>query len=243
MKQFFAVPAWLNRSHPITQRYLRQSLPVRFQYLLLALAVGAFLLLGGLSLPVLYCLFSLVILLQITLSSGDKVHRERQSATWDLMRTTPFGGQELLLSLWAASVWQLSRTWMMLIYRLLHGAMIVGLMVYSLLFAEIPAEHGLPILASGTLLILLQPFTEMYFSGMVGLAGANRMRDRVNAQSLAVGMVLSYWLAYVSVVLGLLLVQQMRLTAPQIIGIFWLPLLLPVLLGYAALRIAEAAFR
>lgn len=199
--------------------------------------------LGGLSLPVLYCLFSLVILLQITLSSGDKVHRERQASTWDLIRSAPFSSRELLLSLWAASVWQLNRTWMMVIYRLLHGAMIIGLMVYSLLFAEIPADLALPILTCGTLLILLQPFAEMYFSGMVGLAGANRLRDRVNAQSLSIGLVLAYWLAYLCMVLGLLMVQQMRLTGSQMIGILLLPLLLPVALGYAALRVAEASFR
>ncbi len=236
-------PYWLRRNHPVVQRYLRQPVHVRFQLILLGLTVSVFLLLGGLSLPVLYCVFSLVILVQITVSTSDKLYHERQSATWDLIRLTPFSARELLLSMWAASLWQLNRTWMMMMYRLLHGAIIIGAMVYNLMFAEIAPSDALPILLSGTLLIVLQPFTEMYFSGMVGLAGANRLRDRANAQGLAITLVLVYWLAYIGTILGLLLVQNMHLTGTQMVSVFLLPVLLPLMLGYFALRMAESAFR
>jgi hypothetical protein len=237
------LPSWLRRSHPIVRRYLRQPVSVRFQALLLTLCAVVFFLFGGLSLPVLYGLFSLIILTQVTISSADKIYSERKASTWDLMRLAPFTRRELLLSLWAASMWQINRTWMMIVYRLLHGAVIVGLMVSSLIFAEIPSAQTLPLLLSGTLLIAAQPFTEMYFSGMVGLAGANHVKDQASARSLAVGVVIVYWLSYVGAILAFLVLQQMRLTGTQMIGLFLLPLLLPIALGYAALRIAESALR
>lgn len=236
-------PNWLRRSHPIVRRYLRQTTPLYFQALIFAFTIGAFLLLGGLSLPVLYFMFSLLILIQIATSSASKIHRERSAATWDLMRMAPMSSRELLLSLWAASLWQISRTWMMLIYRLLHGLMTVGVIIFNLVFANVPAEHTLAVLLSGTILIVAQPFAEMYFSGMVGLAGANRLRDQGNAHGLVIGVVVVYWLCYVSMILALLLLQQMRPAAPQLAAIFVLPILLPLLLGWAALRIAETGLR
>ena len=199
--------------------------------------------LGGLSLPVLYFVFSLLILIQIATSSANKVYRERRSSRWDLMRIIPMSSRELLLSLWAASLWQISRTWMMVIYRLLHGLMSVGVIIFNLAFAEIPADQTLWILASGTIMIVAQPFAEMYFSGMVGLAGANRLREQSNAHGLVIGIVVVYWLCYVGMIIVLLLMQQMQPTAPQLVGIFLMPILLPLALGCIALRIAEAALR
>jgi hypothetical protein len=238
-----AFPHWLRRSHPVVQRYLRQSAPPYFQILIFGFAIGAFLLMGGLSLPVLYFLFSLLILIQIATSSASKIYQERRSATWDLMRLAPISSRELLLSVWAASFWQISRTWMMLAYRLLHGLMAVGVIIFNLAFAEVPADQTLVILVSGTIMIVAQPFAEMYFSGMVGLAGANRLRDQGNAQGLVIGIIILYWLSYTGMILALLLMQQTQPTTPQLVGIFVLPILLPLVLGSVALRIAESALR
>src|SRR5690606_29215282 len=112
-----------------------------------------------------------------------------------------------------------------------------------LLFAEVPISQTLPVLFSGTLLIIVQPFAEMYFSGMVGLAGANHLRDQGNALGFAVGAVMLYWLVYMGGILVVLLSQQMRLTAPQLTLLFLTPTLLPLVLGYCAFRVAEAPLR
>jgi hypothetical protein len=236
-------PNWLRRSHPIVQRYLRQSTPPHFQILIFGLTVAMFLTLGSLSLPVMYFVFSLLILVQVATSSASKVYRERRAATWDLIRLAPMSSRELLLSLWAASLWQISRTWMMIAYRLLHGLMTVGVIIFNLVFAEIPADQALVILISGTIMIAAQPFADMYFSGMVGLAGANRLRDQGNAHSLVIGVVILYWLGYTSTILALLLMQQMLPTFMHLAGIFVLPVLLPLLLGTVAQRVAESAMR
>ena len=236
-----AFPHWLRRSHPIVRRYLRQPAPSYFQLLIFILAVGVFLVLGGLSLPVLYFLFSLLVLLQVATSSANKIYRERRAATWDLMRLAPLSSRELLLSVWAASLWQLSRTWAMIVYRLLHALMTIGVIIFNLVFTEFPTGHTLAILFSGTILIVAQPFAEMYFSGMVGLAGANRLRDQSSTHGLVIAIVIVYWISYTAMIFALLLVQQAQPTTTQLLSIFVLPILLPVLLGAIAQVIAESS--
>jgi len=236
-------PQWLRRSHPIVQRYLRQPSQPYFQLLVFLIALGVFLMLGGLSLPVLYFLFSLLILIQIATSSASKIYRERRDATWDLMRLAPLSSRELLLSMWAASLWQLNRTWMMIVYRLLHAVMTIGVIIFNLVFTEFPTDHTLAILFSGTILIVVQPFAEMYFSGMVGLAGANRLSDQSSTQGLVIAIVIVYWISYTAIIFALLLVQQNQPTTPQLLSIFVLPILLPLLLGGIAQCIAEASMR
>lgn len=228
-----------SRTHPIIRRYLRHQILNRFYYLVLLMAVGLFLLLGGLSVPVLYCLFSLIVLLHISVSTTDKIYTERESFTWELMRVTPLTSRELLLSLWAASVWQLNRTWMMIAYRVSHAMIVVGLIVFSLLFADLPTEHWLPVLVSGTLVIVLQPYCEMYFSGMIAIAGASRLQERSSALGLAITATTTYWLIYIGLVLGMFVVYGFELTAPQLLLIFFLPTFVPVILGFFALRLAE----
>jgi hypothetical protein len=230
-----------SRKHPIIKRYLRQQVLNRFYTLVLLVAVALFLLLGGLSLPVLYCLFSLMILLHITVSTTDKIYAERESYTWELMRVTPLTSRELLLSVWAASVWQLNRTWMMIAYRVSHALIIVGVIVFSLLFADLPTEHWLPVLVSGTLVIVLQPYTEMYFSGMIAIAGASRLRDRGNALGLAVTATTLYWLIYVGLILGMFVVYGFELSAVQLLLIFFLPMVISMMLGFFAQRLAEVS--
>ena len=188
---------WSKSTHPIVQRYRQQPVLKRFQIMLVALTVVAFLLLGSFSLPVIYCLFWLTVLLFVASSTVDKIYHERQSLTWDLVRMAPFSSRELLLSLWAASLWQLNRTWLMWVYRLLQGLTVVGLLVFAFVFAEIPTDQRFFLLVLGTLLIVLQPYTETYFCGMVALVVANYLRDRGSAQGLTISAVLIYWLTYV----------------------------------------------
>ncbi|MAS37874.1 MAG: hypothetical protein CL610_28015 [Anaerolineaceae bacterium] len=243
MKALSISPRWLRSGHPIVRRYVRQPMPAYLQALLFAMMISVFLMLGGLSIPVLYCLFSLAVLVQVAVSSANKVYQARRSSTWDLVRIAPFSSRELLLSLWTASVRQLSRTWFMMVYRLLHAMTIIGVIVYTLLFTNTHPQQALLILLTGTAMIVVQPFAEMFFCGMVGLAGANRLRDQHNGQGFVVGVVVLYWLGYVGGVLALLMAQQMNLSGEQLVAIFVTPLILPALFGSVALRIAETALR
>ena len=113
----------------------------------------------------------MAVLVQVAVSSANKVYQARRSSTWDLVRIAPFSSRELLLSLWTASVRQLSRTWFMMVYRLLHAMTIIGVIVYTLLFTNTHPQQALLILLTGTAMIVVQPFAEMFFCGMVGLAG------------------------------------------------------------------------
>jgi hypothetical protein len=234
-------PTWLRRDHPVVERYLRRPQSSRFQVLVFGSTLGFFVLLGGLSLPALYALFSLVILLQMSTSTVDKVHDERQSYTWDLVRLTPYSARELLLSLWAASLWQLQRTWMMRIYLLLHGVVIIGVMVHTVAFANPTPNQALLLLVMGTFFIVFQPYIVMYFSGMLSLAVANRVRERGSAQGFAIGLVLLYWLAYVGSSLAFILFVDLRLSGGQFANIVLIPLLIPVCLGWLALHLAESS--
>jgi hypothetical protein len=234
-------PAWLRRDHPVVERYLRRPQSSRFQILVYFFTFGLFFLLGGLSLPVLYALFSLVMLLQMTTSTVDKLHHERQAYTWDLVRLTPFSGRELLLSLWAASLWQLQRTWMMLIYQLLHGVVIIGIMVHTLVFTNPTTNQALFLLVMGTFFIVFQPYVVMYFSGMLSLAIANRVQERSSAQGFAISITVLYWLAYVGSSLVFIVFEDLRLTGGQLANVLLIPLLIPVCLGWFALHITESS--
>jgi hypothetical protein len=233
-------PNWMRADHPIVQRYLRQPLLVRFNLLILTVVIGLFLLFGGLSLPMLYFLFSLVVLLQVALATADKVYSERAGSTWDLVRTAPFTPTEILLSLWIASIRQLNRTWMMLLYRLLQGMLVIGMLVFGLWYAEIPGQSWLLLLICGTFVIVAQPFAEMYYSGMIGLLCASLTRDRLNAHSFAVGAVLVYWLSWIALVLFIMMSNLNQLVFAHILAALMIPLLLPLILGYTAFQFARA---
>ena len=232
---------WLRRDHPVVERYLRYPQPGRFQVLVFGFTLGLFVLLGGLSLPALYAMFSLILLLQMTVSTVDKIHRERQAFTWDLVRLTPFSPRELLLSLWAASLWQLQRTWMMRIYQLLHAVVIIGVMVHTIVFSGPTLNQALLLLVLGTFFIVFQPYIVMYFSGMLSLAVANRVREHSSAQGFAIGAVSLYWLAFVVSSLSFILYEDLRLTSGQLANIVLVPLLIPFLLGRFALYMAESS--
>ncbi len=232
-------PTWMRADHPIVQRYLRQPLLMRFNLLILCVVVGLFLLFGGLSLPMLYFLFSLVVLLQVALATADKVYAERAGSTWDLVRTAPFTTTEVLLSLWIASIRQLSRTWVMLFYRLLQGILVIGMLVFGLTYAEIPGQSWFLLLICGTFVIIAQPFAEMYYSGMVGLLCASLTQDRLNAHTFTVGAVLAYWLSWIALVLFMMMRNLNRLLFAHIAAAMLIPLMLPLILGYAAFQFAR----
>lgn len=236
-------PAWTRRDHPIVRQYLRKALPIRFGFLIVGGAVVLFLLFGGLSLPMLYFLFSLIILLQIAIHTSDKIHQAREGYTWDLVLATPYSQREVLLSLWAATVWQVNSTWLMLFYRLLQGMIVTGVIVFSLLFAEIPVIHWTLVLVGGTLVIAIQPFADMYYSGMTGLLSANLTYDRMAAYGLAVGAVLVYWFVWLGLT-GLVLVTNAgQLELAAILSVLALPVVLPGLAGYVFFRLAERLAR
>ena len=232
-------PNWTRRDHPLVRQYLRGPHTVRFGFLIVLSAVALFLMFGGLSLPMLYFLFSLIILLHIAVNTGDKIHLAREGSTWDLLRAMPFTQREVLLSLWAASFWQINRTWVMFFYRTLHGILVTGVIIFSLLFAEIPLAQWFLVLFTGTLVIAVQPFADMYYSGMVGLLSASLTHDRMTGQGLAVGGVLVYWLTWL-ILSGLVLWSSVgELELSHVMLLLTIPLILPLVGGYTTLQITE----
>ena len=232
-------PAWSRRDHPLVRPYLRKPLALRFGVFIVLSAVLLFLLFGSLSLPMLYFLFSFVVLLHIAVNTGDKIHVAREAFTWDLLHLTPFSRREVLLSLWAASLWQISLTWIMLFYRLLHGVVMVGVIVFSLILTEIPVGQWFLILLGGTLVLIFQPFADMFYSGMVGLFSAKLTHDRITAQGMAVGGVIVYWLAWLGLTGVIVLSVTGTLSLEQILLLLLIPLALPLSLGYLTFRITE----
>ncbi len=233
-------PTWSKRSHPIVRMYLRKPmLQTRFNYFIVVCAILLFLLFGGFSLPMLYFLFSLVVLLNIALGTGDKIHYGREGYTWDLVRATPFSQREVFLSLWVASVWQIHETWMMFFYRLFQGVVVVGVIIFSLLLADIPIMQWIVVLVFGTLVIAFQPFADMYYSGMVGLLSASLTHDRAAGQGLAIGGVLVYWLLWFSLTGLIIMLNLNRPNLEQVMLILSIPVLLPLLLGFCFFRATQ----
>jgi hypothetical protein len=228
--------SWLRRDHPIVERYLRRPQPRRLQALIAACASVTVLLFGSLGLPVIYLMFSLLLLAQMTVSTVEKAH---EAATWDLIRLTPFARRELLLSLWAASLWQLQRTWIMRIYQLLHAMVMIGVLVNSIVSNQFRPETALALVLVITLFIAVQPYAAMYFSGMTSLAIANRLRQRENAQGLALGLMLVYWLASVGSVLAFIYPYSNGLPGGRLNQLLLVPLLMPLILGWCALLLAK----
>jgi hypothetical protein len=233
------LPNWMHRDHPIVQRHLRKPLLGGINQVIFGTTFVLFLLFGGLSLPMMYFLFSLIVLIQLAAGTVGKIHDERERHTWDLIRVAPFSRREVLLSTWAASLWQLNHTWLMPFYRLMQGIIIIGLMVFGLWLGNIPERLSLVVLVGGTLLIALQPFADMYFGGMVGLLSANLIAGRSSAQAAAIGMVLFYWGIWIALTSALVFADFSELTILHIIVLIGLCLLLPMTLGYGAFRLAQ----
>ncbi len=237
------LPVWMRRDHPLVQRHLRKPLSRSMNQVLFGTTFVLFLLFGGLSLPALYLLLSVIVLVQLAAGTVGKIHDERERFTWDLIRATPYSRREVLLGMWAAGMWQINHTWLMPFYRLMQGIVIIGLMVFGLWFGNIPAQLALPLLVGGTMLIALQPIVDMYFGGMIGLLAANVMKARIGAQGAAVAIVLLYWSMWIALTSALVLSDFNDLTSLHLAGVVGLCLLLPLTLGYGAFRLAEAVMR
>lgn len=237
------LPVWMRRDHPIVQRYIRQPFTQNINPVIFGTTFVLFVLFGGLGLPLLYLLFSLVMLVQLAVGTVGKIYDERERFTWDLIRVTPFSRREMLLCTWAASVWQMNSTWLMPFYRVTQGMVIVGLLVLGLWLGHIPAHLSLAFLVGSTLLITLQPVVDIYFGGMVGLLAANVVRERMGAQMAAITAVMLYWGMWIALVSALVFSDLNDLTSLHLGAIFGLCLLLPLTLGYGALRLAEMTIR
>jgi hypothetical protein len=237
------LPDWMRRDHPLVQRQLRKPLLVGMNQVMFGTTFVLLLLFGGLSLPMLYLLFSLILLIQLAAGTVGKIYDDRERRTWDLIRVAPFSRRELLLSTWAASMWQLNRTWLMPFYRLMQGIVIIGLLVFGLWLGNIPAHLSLLALVGGTLLIAIQPFVDVYFGGMVGLLAANVITGRTGAQATAIGLVLFYWTIWMALISALIFADFKDLTAVHIVTVIGVCLMLPTSLGYGAFRWAIAAMR
>lgn len=239
-QNFFTAGFVLPRvDHPLVQHYLRHGALRHFKFLLGGSSLLLLVLLGGLGLPVLYLLLSLLILVQTAAGTAERIYHAQEFRTWDLLRATPYTGRDILISAWAAGVWQLRRTRLMLIYRILHALVIVGALIFGLWMEEIPQSHGSMALLGATLLIAIQPRIELYFSGMIGLLCASAINDRVLSLGAASLLVLSYWGTWLACVALLLAADLTRLSPPTLALILVLPLLLPLGAGFLAQRIAE----
>src|SRR6266496_5537235 len=172
------IPFSLRLGHPLVQHHLRQPVHPYFRFLILIGSGILFLLFGSLSLPILYLFLSLLIFIQLAAGTAERVYHTQQLRIWDLIRVAPVARRDILLSIWAAGVWQLNRIWIVSVYWVLHGLVILGVIIFGLWFGEIPPGHALLVIVSGTLLIALQPLVEIYFSGMVGLLCASLIDDR-----------------------------------------------------------------
>jgi hypothetical protein len=233
------IPTWLRQGNPLVQHHLRQPALRHFRHLMFGSSIGLFALFGGLSLPMLYLLLSLVILIQLAAGTAERVYRAQEVHTWDLMRVAPFSRREVLLSTWAAGIWQLNRTWTVPLYWVLHGLVILGVMVFGLWLGEIPMRQAGLVLLGGTLLIALQPFIAMYFSGMIGLLCASLFGDKIISLATAGLVVLCYWAFWIGGILLLAASDLDQIEAAQIVGIISLPLLIPLVVGYIAQLVAE----
>ncbi len=232
------LPAWMRRAHPLVRFHLARRQNNRLRYAVFGSAVGLFLFFGSLSLPLLFLFLWLAILVQQTTLAAGRVHETRDRRTWELLLATPMPRPDLLLATWAGNYWQLNRSWVMHIYRLLQGLAVIGVMVYSLWLAEFPVQHAALLLLAGLAAILLQPLVESYFGGMVGLACAGWLGQPVGALGAAILTVLLYWSACVGLIVLLLFANTGGIGLGQALAVLVLPQIVPLALGYAAFRLA-----
>jgi hypothetical protein len=235
------LPPALGRQHPLTRYYLRKPPSTHVKQVIFGSSLGLFLLFGGLSLPMLYFLFSLVVLLQLGTGTAHKIQQARADGVADLVNLSLLSHREILLSTWASGIWQLRQSRLMLLYRLSHGLLLIGVLVFSITFGDIPADKGLLVVLGVTTLIALQPYVEMYFSGMIGLLCGAYIHDRFSALAATVVIMLLYWMLWVGAGLLVAVLGLKNLQNAQIALIFALPLLLPAAVGCAAQYLSERA--
>jgi hypothetical protein len=238
-KQSLTWPPYLRRDHPLVSYHTRRAGLRGFKSMIFGSSIGLFLLFGSLSLPMLYLLISLIIKLQLSAGTAYKIQHAKDAGSWDLIRATPFSRRAMLLSVWAASLWQVRGSWLMPLYRLLHALVIIAGLVFRLWFVETPPDQALVMLVLGTLLIAVQPYADMYLSGMVGLWCAQVIRDRHLAPAAAGLLMLLYWVCWIGAVLLIVALQPTDIALWQVLVALSSPLALPLVLGVAAQKAVE----
>ncbi|HEX2906236.1 MAG TPA: hypothetical protein VHO69_05205 [Phototrophicaceae bacterium] len=233
------LPAWMRRTHPLVARILRQKPADSLRYVVFGSSIGLFLLFGGLSLPLLYLFLWLSILMQQATTTAARMHAAQEKQTWDVLRAAPFSPRELLLSIWAGNFWHLNRSWVMNIYRLLQGTAVIGVIVYGLWFAAFPPQQAVTVLLVGLGAIVFQPVSEAYFSGMIGVLFAGYIRQSTGALGATIFTVLAYWCLCLALIIWILFTNSHELDLAHLLIALSLPSLLPLVLGYTALRAAE----
>lgn len=229
------------QDHPLAGYYRRQADGRNFKPVIVGSSLGAFLLFGSLSLPFLYLLISLVIAIYLSAGTAWRIHSARSAQVWDLVCVSPLAPRDILLTTWLAGVGQLRQTHLLILYRLLHAFILIGILILSILFGEMSPEQGLIAVIGGTLLMIFQPAVEMYFSGMIGLLCANRIRDRAVSVGIAGLTIISYWIVYVAGVLLVAFSDLKHLQAVTLLVFFTLLLIIPLVIGRAAQHMAEKA--
>lgn len=228
----------LPREHPLVQFQMRKVSSQALQPVIFGSSVGLLVLFGGLGLPILYLLLSLSIGLQLVISTGDRIYSARSTHTWDLICTAPFSNHEMLIAIWSATLWRLKSTWTLFLFRLLHSLIIIGAMVFTLSFGDIPPERGLALVVGGTLLLAFQPFAVLYFSGMVSLLWTSLASDRVFGIMAASISMLICWLVWTGALLLAATSGVKEFSIPVLMTLLIVPVLFPLGAGWAAGRVA-----
>jgi hypothetical protein len=233
------LPSWTRRDHPIVRWHLHNPALRGMNTIIFGSSVILFLVFGGLSLPMLYFLMSLLILLYLAVGTTRKIQYQQDNANWELILSTPLPRADILLGTWTAGIWQINRTWLMALYRLMQALVVIGVLVFGLWFAEIQIQQWLVMLLMGTLVILVQPYAEMYLGGMIGLWSAHFIRDRMIAQGFSIIAVLFYWLLEITATLALLVYDLQTMTLWRVALALFIPVLMPLLLGFSAFQMAK----
>ncbi len=236
--RFNWLPFLRQPDEPLVRFFSHSSDRLPIRPLVFGSSIGLFLMLGSFSIPALYLLLSLVITLYLSMMTAHKVDRARRDALLPLLFITPVRRRDLLTSLWSGCVWQLWRSQMMWMYWSFHALVIVAGMVYLLLSAELSSSDALWLLLVGTVLMRFQPVSALFCAGMVGLWCGLAVPDSLLALGAAGLSALCGWLVWVSVVL-LVALNFADLAAWQWTCLLLLPLLLSLLAGYLAFRLAE----
>ena len=157
---------------------------------------------------------------------GPTIVREREGATWDTLRTTPFDTPTLVLSKARGALWSLRVALALARTALLTAALAAALLSLGLIertpwptFTDLSPYGmcgvGMLIMAAGGALYLLdraQQFTLMAVAALAASAGARTVRVAVPGANVAA---FTAWLLDVSLAALLLAVQPVQATALQ----------------------------
>jgi hypothetical protein len=232
-------PAYLRQGHPLVQRYLQGAGMNLYKPFIFGSSLILLLLFGGFGLPMLYFLLSLVLLVHLAAGTAYRIHHAREAGQWDLIRATPLSRREVLLSTWAAGVWQLRATWLLPLYRLLQAMILIGVLVLRLWVTEVPTNQATVLVLAVAVLIALKPSLDLYFSGMVGLMCAQLLPRSALAALFAGAAALLYWSAWLGGGLYAMTARPETLSFQNMSMILLALMVLPLVFGAVAQHTAE----